>query len=253
MKYAVIKIGGSILNNLSKSIIEDILTLKKQNYVPIIVHGGGPFINMQLSKIGVESKFVDGLRVTDEEVLLQTSSTLIGEVNPQVVFQINQYEPLAIGVNGIDMNLFDIEPLHPKYGFVAECSSVNKAALELICSNSIPVVAPIGIDSISGQRYNINADSLAYKIASEMEGDLFLISDIPGVLIKDEVQANLSIKDINNYIETTEIYGGMIPKVTGAISAIKDGCKSVKIISGSSEHALLKSSISNEIGTTITS
>jgi len=252
VKYAVIKIGGSILNNLSQTIIEDILTLKKENYVPIIVHGGGPFINKQLSKMGVESKFVDGLRVTDDEVLRQTSNTLIGEVNPQVVYQINQHAPIAIGVNGIDMNLFDIEPLHSKYGYVAECSSVNKDAIEQICLNSIPVVAPIGIDRNSGQRYNINADSLAYKIASEMKGDLFLISDIPGVLIKDEVKSNLSINDINNYIETTEIYGGMIPKVTGAITAIEDGCKSVKIIPGASEHALLKSSISNKVGTTIT-
>ena len=252
MKYAVIKIGGSVLSNLSQTIIEDILTLKSQNYMPIIVHGGGPFINRQLTKIGIESKFVDGLRVTDEEVLLQTSSTLIGEVNPQVVFQINQHDSLALGINGIDMNLFDIKPLDSKYGFVAECTSVNKETLANICSTSIPVIAPIGIDRSTGQRYNINADSLAYKIASEMEGDLFLISDIPGVLIKDEVQSHLSINDIHNYIEATEIYGGMIPKVTGAISAIKEGCKSVKIISGSSDHALLKSSHSNKIGTTIT-
>ncbi|WP_323704440.1 acetylglutamate kinase [Mammaliicoccus sp. Dog046] len=252
MKYAIIKIGGSILSNLSETIIEDILTLKKQGYTPIIVHGGGPFINKQLSKMGVESKFEDGLRVTNDEVLLQTANTLIGEVNPNIVHQINQQEPIAIGVNGIDMNLFNVKPLHTKYGFVAECASVNQDAVHNICSNSIPVVAPIGIMRENGQRYNINADSLAYKMASEMKGDLFLISDIPGVLIKDKVKPELSVNDINNYIETTEIYGGMIPKVKGAISAIKEGCKSVKIISGSSEHSLLKSSKSGLIGTTIT-
>lgn len=253
MKYAVIKIGGSILNDLSQTIVEDILDLRKNNYIPIIVHGGGPFINKQLDKIGVESNFVDGLRVTDSEVLQQTANTLIGEVNPRIVHQVNQQEPVAIGINGMDLNLFDISPLDKKYGFVAECQAVNKKSLEMLCQNFIPVIAPIGMDRQNNQQYNINADSLAYKIASEMNADLFLISDIPGVLIKNEVQTNLNVQEIYEYIETSEIYGGMIPKVTGAISAIKEGCTSVKIIPGSTEHALLNSSNSEMVGTTITS
>ncbi|MCR1874149.1 acetylglutamate kinase [Mammaliicoccus lentus] len=253
MKYAVIKIGGSILSDLCDTIIEDIHALKKDNYTPIIVHGGGPFIKKQLNRLGVESKFLDGLRVTDEQTLLQTVNTLIGEVNPKIVHQVNCKETLAIGLNGIDLNLFEIEPINEKYGYVAECLSVNKPVLADICKLAIPVIAPIGINHENGQKYNINADSLAYKIASEMNADLFLVSDIPGVLIEDEVKSELSIQEINTYIETTEIYGGMIPKVSGAVSAIKDGCSSVKIIPGTVKHALINSSNSNSIGTTIIS
>lgn len=252
MKYAVIKIGGSILSNMSQSVIDDILLMKQKNYMPIVVHGGGPFINKQLSRMGVESHFIDGLRVTDDETLHQITQALIGDVNPTIVSKLNKSGPNAIGLNGMDLNLFDVEPLDPKFGHVATCSNVNKKSLTSICLNAIPVIAPISIDRMSNQKYNINADSLAYKISSEMNADLFIISDIPGVMIKEKIQSELNIKEINKHINTSEIYGGMIPKVTGAIVAIKQGCKSVKIIPGNVENALMKSIESTMIGTTIT-
>lgn len=251
MSYIVIKIGGSTLTNLDDSIIQDIYRLKQQGYQPIIVHGGGPFINTALAHNDVAPEFKDGLRVTTEQVLSITSQTLIGKVNPELVSKFNVQGQGALGLNGIDAQLFDIEPLHQQYGFVGEPININTVALNVLASEFIPVIASIGLKQGTKQQYNINADTLAYKIAEVLEAPIYILSDIPGVLIDEKVQASLNAKDIQKYIEQKEIYGGMIPKVQDAVLAIQHGCQKVVIAAGSETHIVEKVHKGDTVGTTI--
>ncbi|MDT3984651.1 acetylglutamate kinase, partial [Staphylococcus ureilyticus] len=188
MDYIVIKIGGSTLTNMHDSIIEDIVALKKQGYKPLIVHGGGPFINQSLELQEVATEFKDGLRVTTHEVLSVTTQTLIGQVNPSLVNKINQFGIQSIGMNGIDAQLFDIKPLDLKYGFVGEPIHIDTSVIATLTQSFLPVIASIGVNQMTHQVYNINADTLAYKIAQALHAPIYLLSDIPGVLINEKVQ-----------------------------------------------------------------
>lgn len=251
MSYIIIKIGGSTLTDLHESIIEDIVTLKQQGLRPIIVHGGGPFINKALENNGVATEFQDGLRVTTSEVLTVTCQTLIGQVNPQLVSKINQNTAVSVGLNGIDGNLVDIIPLSEKYGFVGEPTDINTELLEHITDHFIPVIASIGMKHDTQQLYNINADTFAYKIAQTLSAPIYLLSDIPGVLIEAQVQQTLNAEQIQNHIDSEAIYGGMIPKVQDAIQAIEQGCEKVVIAAGDEPHVIDKILNSGNVGTTI--
>lgn len=251
MSYIIIKIGGSTLTNLHESTIEDIVQLKKQGYKPLIVHGGGPFINQSLKLQGVTSEFKDGLRVTTDDVLSVTSQTLIGQVNPSLVNKINRFDIKSIGINGMDAQLFDIVPLDPQYGFVGEPANIDVSVIESLTDSFVPVIASIGVLKQTGQIYNINADTLAYKLAQALNAPIYLLSDIPGVLINEKVQASLNAKSIEAYIEQKLIYGGMIPKVQDAIQAIEMGCQKVVIAAGSESHIIQKLQNGHNVGTTI--
>ena len=251
MDYIVIKIGGSTLTNLDDSIIDDIYKLKEQGYKPIIVHGGGPFINEALSHYNVEPEFEDGLRVTSEQVLDVTCQTLIGKVNPQIVTKLNKKAHSAIGLNGMDAQFFDVAPLDDKYGYVGTPTCINAELLSHITAQYIPVIASIGLKQGTTQQYNINADTLAYKIAEALAAPLYILSDIPGVLIEDKVQHSLSATDIKRYIQQNHIYGGMIPKVQDAVLAINNGCEKVIIAAGSEQHIVQKVHEGQSVGTTI--
>ncbi|MEB5782513.1 acetylglutamate kinase [Staphylococcus pseudoxylosus] len=251
MSYIVIKIGGSTLTNLHDSTIEDVSKLKQQGYQPIIVHGGGPFINKALEQRGVAPLFEDGLRVTTEEVLSVTSQTLIGTVNPDLVSKINQSNIQSIGMNGIDAKLFDVAPLDEKYGYVGEPKDINTSVFDKVTDQFIPVIASIGMNQATSQLYNINADTLAYKIAQALHAPLYLLSDIPGVLIDKEVQPSLNAERIQCFIDQELIYGGMIPKVQDAIQAIELGCQKVVIAAGSESHIIQKLQDGENVGTTI--
>lgn len=251
MSYIVIKIGGSTLTHLHESIIEDIITLKKQGYKPIIVHGGGPFINKALENEGVAPKFKDGLRVTTETVLSVTSQTLIGQVNPQLVSKMNHNSNISIGINGIDGKLFDINPLSEKYGFVGEPIDMNTEFFQHLTNHFIPVLASIGIKQDTRQLYNINADTLAYKVAQALTAPIYLLSDIPGVIIDKEVQLKLNAESIQYFIDKEDIYGGMIPKVQDAVEAIELGCQKVVIAAGDEPHVIDKLVKGAKVGTTI--
>lgn len=251
MDYIVIKIGGSTLTNMHDSIIEDIVALKKQGYKPLIVHGGGPFINQSLELQEVATEFKDGLRVTTHEVLSVTTQTLIGQVNPSLVNKINQFGIQSIGMNGIDAQLFDIKPLDLKYGFVGEPIHIDTRVIATLTQSFLPVIASIGVNQMTHQVYNINADTLAYKIAQALHAPIYLLSDIPGVLINEKVQPSLNAKNIATYIEQKLIYGGMIPKVQDAIKAIEKGCQKVVIAAGNEAHIIQKLQHGHNVGTTI--
>src|SRR5699024_4358478 len=251
MSYIVIKIGGSTLTNLHDSTIEDIAQLREQGYKPIIIHGGGPIIKEALEQRGVPPEFKDGLRVTTSEVLSVTSQTLIGTVNPTLVSKMNQSDIQSIGINGVDAKLFDVMPLDSKYGYVGEPTDVDTSVIDALSEHFVPVIASIGMHKSTGQLYNINADTLAYKVAQFLGAPIYLLSDIPGVIIDEKVQSTLNAERINAYIEQEAIYGGMIPKVQDAIRAIDLGCQKVVIAAGNESHIIKKLQSGQSVGTTI--
>ncbi|PHK49966.1 acetylglutamate kinase [Staphylococcus edaphicus] len=251
MSYIVIKIGGSTLTELHDTTIEDIAQLKQQGMRPIIVHGGGPFINQALKQQGVHTSFKDGLRVTTDKVLTITSQILVGMVNPQLVGKMNHTHIQSIGLNGVDAKLFDVKPLNEKYGYVGEAININTAVIDHITEHYIPIIASIGMHRSSSHLYNINADTLAYKIAQILKAPIYLLSDIPGVIIEDKVKPTLTSEHIQHYIEQEQIYGGMIPKVQEAVTAIEHGCQNVVIAAGNEAHVVQRIRDGQQLGTTI--
>jgi acetylglutamate kinase len=183
MNYIVIKCGGSVLENLPKSFYEDVISLhQKGEWTPIIVHGGGPLINKLLKNLNVETSFVNGLRVTNHEVLNIVEMVLSGSVNKQVVRNIIEADGSAFGVSGVDGSLLKAIPTSDEsLGFVGEVVEVNTAIIESIVNQGhIPVVSPIGIGA-DGQRYNINGDVAASAVAKALGANLCFISDITGI------------------------------------------------------------------------
>jgi acetylglutamate kinase len=195
-----------------------------------------------LSHYNVEPEFKDGLRVTSEQVLDVTCQTLIGKVNPQIVTKLNKKGRSAIGINGMDAQF---------YGFVGTPTFINTELLSHLTAHYIPVIASIGLKQGTTQQYNINADTLAYKVAEALAAPLYILSDIPGVLIEDQVQHSLCENDIKRYIAENHIYGGMIPKVQDAVLAINNGCTKVIIAAGSEQHIVQKVHEGQSVGTTI--
>ena len=243
MKFIVIKIGGSTLSDMHPSIINNIKHLRSNNIYPIIVHGGGPFINEALSNQQIEPHFVNGLRVTDKATMTITKHTLIADVNTALVAQFNQHQCSAIGLCGLDAQLFEITSFDQQYGYVGVPTALNKDALQYLCTKFVPIINSIG--------FNINADTLAYFIASSLKAPIYVLSNIAGVLINDVVIPQLPLVDIHQYIEHGDIYGGMIPKVLDAKNAIENGCPKVIIASGNKPN-IIESIYNNDfVGTTI--
>lgn len=216
-----------------------------------IVHGGGPFINDALSNQQIEPHFVNGLRVTDKATMTITKRTLIADVNTALVAQFNQHQCSAIGLCGVDAQLFEITSFDQQYGYVGVPTALNKDALQYICDKFVPIINSIGFNNHDGEFYNINADTLAYFIASSLKAPIYVLSNIAGVLINDVVIPHLPLGDINQYIEHGDIYGGMIPKVLDAKNAIENGCPKVIIASGNKPN-IIESIYNNDfVGTTI--
>ncbi|HEJ7187951.1 TPA: acetylglutamate kinase [Staphylococcus aureus] len=251
MKFIVIKIGGSTLSDMHPSIINNIKHLRSNNIYPIIVHGGGPFINEALSNQQIEPHFVNGLRVTDKATMTITKHTLIADVNTALVAQFNQHQCSAIGLCGFDAQLFEITSFDQQYGYVGVPTALNKDALQYLCTKFVPIINSIGFNNHDGEFYNINADTLAYFIASSLKAPIYVLSNIAGVLINDVVIPQLPLVDIHQYIEHGDIYGGMIPKVLDAKNAIENGCPKVIIASGNKPN-IIESIYNNDfVGTTI--
>ncbi|EYR55360.1 acetylglutamate kinase [Staphylococcus aureus DAR5869] len=160
MKFIVIKIGGSTLSDMHPSIINNIKHLRSNNIYPIIVHGGGPFINEALSNQQIEPHFVNGLRVTDKATMTITKHTLIADVNTALVAQFNQHQCSAIGLCGLDAQLFEITSFDQQYGYVGVPTALNKDALQYLCTKFVPIINSIGFNNHDGEFYNINADRL---------------------------------------------------------------------------------------------
>lgn len=254
-KTIVIKYGGNAMTeeHLKQSFANDIVLLKQVGMQPVIVHGGGPQIGTVLQKLGKESKFIDGMRVTDQETMDVVEMVLGGQVNKEIVHLINQHGGQAVGLSGKDANLISAEQLKvtsdtPEVnaseiidlGHVGKVTGINPNVLHtFLRSDIIPVIAPIGVGP-EGETYNINADSVASSIAAVMESEkLILLTNTAGVMDGDSLLTGLSPSAVEDLIIEKVIYGGMLPKVRCALDALNSGVHSAHIIDGRTEHAVL--------------
>ncbi|XEC95392.1 acetylglutamate kinase [Paenibacillus tarimensis] len=254
----VMKCGGSTLAALPASFFEDLRVLQEQGVRPVIVHGGGPAISETLGKLGIESKFVNGLRKTSDAVLDVVEMVLAGRINKEIVRKIGQSGAKALGLSGVDGGLIQAKPVvnHAEIGFVGDVTDVNAEVIEGVMSMGyIPVIAPIGIDW-QGQRYNINADTAAGAVASHLGvRQMIVVTDVPGIMKETDGEKRVlpivTVADIEAMIATGEIYGGMIPKVRAAIQCIHGQVEEVVIVSGEEPGVLSKAVMEGGIGTRI--
>ncbi|AWB47067.1 acetylglutamate kinase [Paenibacillus sp. CAA11] len=254
----VMKCGGSTLAELPEDFFAELAELQRGGYQPVIVHGGGPAISENLAKLGIETKFVNGLRYTTEEVLDVVEMVLSGSINKQIVRRIHSAGGRALGLSGIDGLLLQAKPVasSAKVGLVGEVSQVNASLVEgVLGMGYMPIVAPLGI-SPEGQRYNVNADTAAGAVASSLGvQQMIVVTDVPGILktVKGEkkVLPCVTVQQIEDMIQTGEIYGGMIPKVRAAIACIHGKVKEVVIVNGTEPKVLGRVLRGEAIGTRI--
>ncbi len=238
----VVKLGGSTLEGLNEAFFRNFKVLQDEGYELIITHGGGPAINRELKKAEIESHTVNGLRVTSEEMIDIVQSTLIGKVNPALVHQLNAAGIKAVGLNGFDGELLKSTYLdRDVYGFVGEVMQVNTQLLDsLTVAGIVPVVACIGATE-GGQALNINGDTIASEIALAVHAEsLLLVTDVAGIRIHDEYQDEVTETDIAGWIEEGHIYGGMIPKVQGAVACLHAGIPAVQIVNDALQGTIIK-------------
>ena len=255
----VIKYGGSAQINpeLKDKFAQDILLMYLIGIKPVIVHGGGNKINSILDKMQIGSKFVDGLRVTDEKVMEIVEMVLSGNINKEITVLLNEHGAKALGITGKDASMLKAKAKDfDKYGLVGDITDVDNSVIHnLIAEKFIPVIAPIASgETIGHPGYNINADLAASKIAASLKAEkIIFMTDTPGVLDKDKnFIATLTNKEIKKLKKDGTIAGGMIPKVDACIESVKNGVKKAHIIDGRVEHALLLEVFtSNGVGTVI--
>ena len=232
--------------------------MQENGPLPVIVHGGGPAINEMLGKLGIESRFVNGLRVTDEAVLDVVEMVLAGQINSEIVRKLNASGARAIGLSGTDGMLLKARPVdhHAEIGYVGEVVGVNTALIRGVAEMGyLPVIAPIGIDE-SGQRYNINADTAAGAVASALGAStMIVVTDVPGIMREIDgekrVLPEVSFAQIEEMIASGEIYGGMIPKVRAAMSCLTGDVKEVRIVDGAEPRVLSRAIREGNLGTRI--
>ncbi len=257
----VIKCGGSILQDKSElySLIHDIYQIMDRGFLPIIVHGGGPDINLLCEKLSVKSNFVNGLRITSKEILDITQMALLGQTNAALVQSFNLKNIPAVGLSGHDTNLLMAEFVDQKnLGYVGKIVKVNNDFLTLLLNNKIlPVIAPLAIDG-NGNTFNVNADMVAAAIAiSSRAKRLILLSDIDGYYAnypeKDSLVKFISKSEVEVALnEPGKVIEGMKPKLTSCLEATTNGVTSAHIINGKVAHGLLKVvEFPSSIGTTI--
>lgn len=252
-KTIVVKYGGNAMINdeLKEAVMRDLVLLTTVGIKVVLVHGGGPAINKTLDKIGVESKFVDGLRVTDKETVDVVQMVLAGKVNKDLVCQIGNLGGHAIGLSGMDGNMIKCKPLDSEHGFVGEITETNMEVInEVLANNFIPVISTIGYDE-HGNCYNINADTVAAQIAGDLKAEaLISMTDIVGLLrdVNDDSSKiqKVFISDIPALIADGIIKGGMIPKIDSMTQAIRNGCTKAFIIDGRVPHSILMELLTNE-------
>ena len=261
-KTIVIKYGGNDMINdeLTKTVINDIILMKCIGINPIIVHGGGPDISNTLAQMNHESKFINGLRYTDEITITVSQMVLSGKVNKDLVKLIEKNGGKAIGLSGIDGSLIKAKKLTNDIdlGFVGEITSVNTELLNLsMNSGYIPVVSSIAIGENDTNSYNINADTCASKIASALKAEkLILLTDVPGVMTNPDdsstLISTLRLHQIPKLTVDKVIKGGMIPKINCCVESVRMGVKKAHIIDGRIKHSILLELLSKKgIGTEI--
>lgn len=260
-KIIVIKYGGSAMLNeqLKDSVMRDVVLLSLIGVKVVLVHGGGPEITEMLKLIGKESKFVDGLRVTDKETVDVVQMVLAGKINKSLVNLIQNKDGKAIGLSGVDGHMIKARMKDERLGYVGEITRINTAPImDVLEKGYIPVISTIGCDN-EGNVYNINADTVAAELAASLKAEsLFLMTDISGILRDKEDESTLIPVITYQQAFTLKaegiISGGMIPKVDCCISALEGGVKKAFIIDGRIPHALLIETLTDEgIGTMFTS
>jgi len=265
-KTIVIKYGGHAMANdeLKQSFAQDVVLLKYVGMNPVIVHGGGPQIDEMLDKLGIRSRFIRGMRVTDSATMEIAEMVLVGSINKEIVAQVNRNGGHAVGLSGKDGELIVARKMHlpgaPKnspqhdIGLVGEIVGINPKVIEsLDAANFIPVIAPIGV-GLEGETYNINADLVAGKVAQALQAEkLILLTDVEGIKDKDGTLAStLSGDEAVEMIASGVITAGMIPKVECCLDALKGGVAKTHIVDGRVRHAVLLEIFTTEgVGTEV--
>lgn len=255
-KTIVIKYGGHAMvdDELKDKFAQDVVLMKYIGINPVVVHGGGPQIGDHLKKFGKESKFIQGMRVTDEETMNIVEMVLVGMVNKEIVGLINRHGGNAVGLSGKDGNLINAEKYYlneekakhtpPEIidiGLVGKVKNINSQLIVSLAQNNfIPVIAPTGMGD-NGETYNINADIVAGEIAAALQAEkLLLLTDVPGVLGKDKKLINtMTNKEALKLIDNGTVEGGMFPKIKCCLKALNGGVKKAHIIDGRLKHAIL--------------
>jgi acetylglutamate kinase len=259
VKYGGNAIGGEGRNGADDLALfaQDIVLMRAVGMRPVVVHGGGPQISDLMSRLGKTAEFRDGLRVTDAETVDIARMVLRGQVNPQVVSAINVHGPLAVGVSGEDAGLLTARARNPELGFVGDVTDVNATILQrLLNEDLVPVVATIAADA-AGQTYNINADTVAGVIAEALGAEkLVFLTDIEG-LRRDVNDPSTLIRqttadELDALMADGTLTGGMIPKITACVHAVRNGVRRAHILDGRIAHVLLLEVFTDEgIGTMI--
>ncbi|MBO8169434.1 MAG: acetylglutamate kinase [Thermoanaerobacteraceae bacterium] len=270
-KTVVIKYGGHAMINceLKQAVIKDIVLMKLVGMHPIIVHGGGPEISKMLDRVGKQSRFVNGLRVTDAETMEIVEMVLAGKINKEIVSLINQHGGSAVGLSGKDAFLITAKPkevfvenehgekVTADLGHVGEVVSINPEILTTVIERGyIPVVAPVGVGE-NGESYNINADTVAGELARAIQADkLVLLTDVEGIMRDSHdpstLISTLAVSQVPGLIKDGTISGGMIPKVECCVRALEGGVRRTHIIDGRLRHSLLLEIFTDEgIGTMV--
>ena len=265
-KTIVIKYGGNAMTDehLKQCFAQDVVLLKLVGMNPVVVHGGGPQINEMLDKLGKKGEFIQGMRVTDAETMDVVEMVLGGQVNKEIVNLINRHGGKAVGLTGQDGNFIRARKLLMEdmndptkmidVGQVGEITAIDPSIINFLDTGDfIPVVAPIGVGA-DGETYNINADVVAGKLAEILGAEkLILLTNTPGVLDKNgTLLTGLTPKQIDDLVIDGTLSGGMLPKISSALDAARSGVKTVHIIDGRVEHALLLEVLTDEgVGTLI--
>ena len=245
-QIVVIKYGGSLMINdeLKPLFAKDIALLKLIGIHPVIIHGGGKEISKWMERLGKESVFIDGLRVTDSETLEITEMVLSGKINSEIVSMIHKVDAKSVGLSGKDGPLFTAKKIRSKrnqdLGFVGDIENVDTSLiLTLIDKGYIPVISSIGLSN-DHESLNMNADHVAECIAAALNASkLIYLTDVDGLVIEDSLRSKLTLNQAEDFLKHKDVVGGMLPKLTCATSAIKSGVKRVHILNGSIKHAVL--------------
>ncbi len=256
-KIIVIKYGGHAMGDkkLAHTFAEDVTILQKLGIKPVVIHGGGPQIGAMLEKLNIESSFINGLRITNEETVEIVEMVLSGSINKDIVNKIHSAGGLAIGLSGKDAKLILANKLKDKFkdpesniekfldiGFVGKPEKIDSTIINIVTNKlMIPVIAPVGY-GINGETYNINADTAAGAIASSLKAErILLLTDVEGVLDSEKkLIPSISVTQAESMINNKIITGGMIPKIETCLATVEAGVKAAVIIDGRSSHAILR-------------
>jgi acetylglutamate kinase len=259
-QIVVVKYGGNAMTEpeLARTFAEDVVLLHAVGIKPVVVHGGGPQIGELMARLGKEPEFRDGLRVTDAETLDIARMVLVGKVSRDIVGAINTLAPISVGISGEDAGLIRASARDDSLGFVGDVESVNPAIVErVLAEDLVPVISTIGSD-VSGQAYNINADTVAAAIAGALGArKLIYLTDVAGLMDDpadpDTLVNRITAAELEERIADGRLSGGMIPKIEGCVRAVRSGVRRTHILDGRVPHVVLLELFTDSgIGTMIT-